>query len=60
MENFGYDKWKILITPSDNMWLGYILVVKMRIDYKLHTNGQWIKLYICWSYTSSKWNVLTS
>jgi hypothetical protein len=46
---FNYAKWQISITLNGNMKVGYILVTKMGIDCKLHTN-EWN--CICWPYTS--------
>ncbi len=57
--NFNYPKWQFLITWNDKMWVGYILIAKM----ELVTNCTWMINgwdHICWPYTSSMWNVLTS
>ncbi len=47
MAYFDYAKWEILIVPSANIWMAYILGEKRDISCKLHTNGQgWD--HICW------------
>jgi hypothetical protein len=43
---FNYAKWHILIAPSTKMWVGYILVGKMKTSYKLHINGQQMRSYM--------------
>jgi len=42
---FNYAKRHILIAPSAKMWVGYILVVKMKTSCKLHVNGQHMRSY---------------
>jgi hypothetical protein len=46
MAYFDYAKWQILTAPIENMWVGYILVTKMGINWKLCTNGQHMKSYM--------------
>jgi hypothetical protein len=50
MAYFDYAKWEILIVPSANMWMGYILDEKMDISCKLHTNGQGMRSHMLIAY----------
>jgi hypothetical protein len=46
MAIFNYAKRQILIAPNDNMSMGYILIIKIRISCKLHMNGLQMKSYM--------------